>query len=119
MTLKIIAALFAVYECYKLLNTEPFKELIDRTKAAGGLEKPPQVMEVMTDPFFQRVMLIELAYIIFALILLFTPYWYFTIVMFTISVAIIMLDTTGRKGNLILIIGSAISAALLMTIVIA
>ncbi|MDO9535732.1 MAG: hypothetical protein Q7J85_10485 [Bacillota bacterium] len=119
MTIKIIAAIFAAYECYKLLNVEPFKELIERTKAAGNLDTDSQVMAVMTDPFFKRVMLIELSYVIFAVILLFTVYWYFTIVMFSFSIAIILFDTTGRKGSLILGIGSAISAALLMTIVMA
>ncbi len=119
MTIKVIAAIFAVYECYKLLNTASFKILIDRTKGAGELENPPQLIQLMADPFFQKVMVIELAYMIFALVLLFTAYWYFTIVLFTLSIAIIMLDTTGTKGNLILATGSAISLALLMTIVLA
>ncbi len=119
MTIKVIAAIFAVYESYKLLNTASFKVLIDQTKEAGKLENPPQLMQLMPDPFFRRVMIIELAYMIFALALLFTAYWYFTIVLFTLSIAIILLDTTGRKGTLILATGSAISLTLLMTIILA
>lgn len=119
MIIKVVAAVFAVYECYKLLNTASFKILIERTKGAGEQEKPPEMMQLMADPFFQRVMLIELAYLIFALILLFTDYWYFTIVLFILSIAVILLDTSGRKGTLVLATGSAISAALLMTIVLA
>jgi len=117
MTLKVIAAIFAAYECYKMLNTQSFKALIERTKAAGRPEEASQAMQVIKNPFFMRVMLIELAYMVFALILIFTAYWYFTIVLFTISFSVIMMDTNGRKGNLILGMGSAISAALLMTIV--
>lgn len=117
MTIKILAAFFAAYECYKLLNIQPFKELIERTKAASNLDTAPQVMQVMTSPFFKRVMLIEIAYMIFALILLFTVYWYFTIVLFTFSIALILVDTSGRKGSIILGAGSIISIILLMTIV--
>jgi len=119
MTIKILAAIFASYECYKLLNIEPFKELIERTKAAGSLNTDSDAMEILTDPFFKRVMLIELFYVIFAITLLFTVYWYFTIVLFSFSIAMFLFDTTGKRGNLILGIGSAISAALLMTIVMA
>jgi len=116
MTIKILAAIFAAYECYKLLNTEPYKKIIERTNEAGELGT---TSFITTDPFLRRVMLIELVYIIFAIILLFTVYWYFTLVLFTISILIIAVDTTGRKGSLILGACSAICAVLLMTIVMA
>lgn len=119
MTIKIIAAMFAAYECYKLLNNKSFKELIEHTKRAGRQNEAPQIMEIMSSPFFQRVMLIEFAYIIFALVLLFTAYWYFTIVLFGFSIAMVFLDTSGQKGDLIIGIGSAVSAILLMYIVMA
>jgi hypothetical protein len=115
MTFKVvIAAIFAAYECYKLINTESYIKLIESTKEAGKSGETPLII---TDPFFQRIMLIELAYIIFALILLFTAYWYFTLVLFTVSIVIIALDVTGKKGSLILGACSFICASLLMTII--
>jgi hypothetical protein len=114
MAIKVLAAIFAVYECYKLLNTEPFIKLIELTKEA--VESGAAAL-VTTDIFFRRIMIIELGYAVFALILLFTVYWYFSLVLFTISIAIIALDTTGKKGRLILGTASAICVILLMTIV--
>lgn len=117
MVIKVMAAFFAAYEAYKLLNARAFSALIERMKAAGRLEKAPEI--IMTDFFFRRVLLIELAYLVFAFILLFTAYWYFSIVLITISIVVFLMDTTVRAGRLALGAGSAILAALLMFIVMA
>ncbi len=116
MYIKILAALFAAYECYKMLNPSAYIKLIKQAKAAYQIEETAQFM---ADPFFRKVLLIELAYILFALFLLFTPYWYFTAILFLLSIVIFTLDTAGRRIRLLLTGGSALCAIILMIIVLA
>lgn len=116
MFLKILAAIFAAYECYKMLNSGMYIRLIEQAKAAYQVEHPPEFMATV---FFRRVMLIEFAYIIFAIALLFTGYWYFTIILFLVSFLLFIMDTSKKYSNLLLSAGSAVCAAILMTIVLA
>lgn len=114
MIIKILAAVFAAYEFYKMLNADAFNHLIKRTKTADSLEKLP---EVLADPFFRKTMLIEFFYIIFALVLLFTEYWYFTVILLGLNLALLGIDTTSRMGRLFIGTSSAICAALLVNII--
>ncbi len=116
MLIKILAAFFAAYECYKMLNPSAYIKLIKQAKAAYQVEETAQFM---ADSFFRRVLIIELAYIVFAIILLFTQYWYFTVVLFLLSIVLFTLDTTGRRIRLLLTGGSALCAVILMIIVLA
>lgn len=116
-TIRVMAAVFAAYEFYKMLNAGTYIRLIRETKELA--DQPADMSSFMANPFVQRVMLIEIFYIIFAVALIFTPYWYFTIVLFAVSLGVFSLVVSGRaQGSLIVSIGSAICALLLMRIVI-
>lgn len=117
MELKIIAAIFAAYEAYKLLHAGAFSALIEQMKEAGHKGEAPQ--DILKDLFFRRVVLIELAYLLFAVFLIFTPYWYFTIVLMGSSAAVMLSDTKTTPGRLVMVISSAVLALLLMKIVLA
>ncbi len=116
MYIKTAAAIFAAYECYKMLNAGAYVKLIQKAKAAHRAEEAEQFT---ADPFFRRVLVLELAYIVFAIILLFTPFWYYTIVLFAISLLLFTLDPAGRMIRLLLTSGSAVCAVLLMYIILA
>ncbi|HAP32724.1 MAG TPA: hypothetical protein DCQ14_06710, partial [Firmicutes bacterium] len=51
--------------------------------------------------------------------LLFTPHWHFTIMLISISAAVMLLDTKTTLGRLTITAGSAVLMALLMKIVLA
>lgn len=116
MILKVIAAIFAAYEFYKMLNADAFNELIKRTKTADRLEMVP---EILSDPFCRRTMIIEFFYVIFALALLFTEYWYFTVILIAVNLALLAVNTTGKFGRFFIGTSSAICAAILINIVLA
>ncbi|HAP32851.1 MAG TPA: hypothetical protein DCQ14_07360 [Firmicutes bacterium] len=115
MLIRVMAAVFAAYEVYKLLNAAAFCELYEQIKTVGNLETVRHNM--LKDPFFRRVLLLELTYMFFAFALLFTPFWYFPIVLGGTSIALTLADTKGRAGRIALSAASAILAALLMNIV--
>ncbi len=115
--LKIAAAFFAAYEAYKLLHAGEFSALIGQMKAAGRGEVSPETL--MQSVFFRRVAFIELAYLLFAVFLLFTAYWYFTLALIGASAVVMMMETGSRAARLAMATASAVLAALLMHIVLA
>lgn len=114
MIINILAAVFAGYECYKMLNGEAFIKLIRKLKA--GLEDPGKEPLFERDPFLKRVLIIEVAYIVFALTLIFTQYWYFPIILFSLSFLLVLIETIMGINRWIFAAGSAICALLLVNI---
>ncbi len=116
MLIKIMAAIFAAYECYKLLHIGAFSELIENLKLVGKTEERSLIEG---NSFYKRVLFVEVCYLIFALVLLFTAYWYFTVVLLAISLSLFAIDTRTIAGKVILGMGSAVCVSLLMYIVLA
>lgn len=114
MLMKIFAAVFAVYECYKMLHAGAYIAVIKKAKTA---HTPGETASLLADPFLRKILLIEIAYIIFAIVLLFTAYWYFTVILFSISLFLFALNPEGRLIHLLLITGSAVCAIILLTII--
>lgn len=114
--IKVLAAVFAAYEVYKMLHAGAFIRLIENTRKLA--DEHAGLPAFMSDPFVRRILVIELLYIIFVMILIFTPYWYITIAIIAVSVFAFSMVAAERVGStLILTIGSAICAMLLMIIV--
>lgn len=115
MIIKVLAALFAGYECYKMLNAGAFIELIKRIKS--GIEEPEKETSIKDDPFLKRVFVIEVAYAVFAIGLLFTEYRYFTLTLIILSIILILMEVITGISKGVFALSSAICALLLMTII--
>ncbi len=117
MLIKIFAAVFAVYEFYKILNAEAYMKIIRQAKTA--FDKDEDASKILADSFFRKVLLLEIAYTAYAVFLLFTAYWYFTLILLALSFILFVIDATGRTSSRILGAGSAVSAAVLVSIMLA
>ncbi|RQD75498.1 MAG: hypothetical protein D5R97_05780 [Candidatus Syntrophonatronum acetioxidans] len=115
MIIKVLAAVFAGYECYKMLNAGAFIGLIKRIRS--GIEEPEKEKPIKDDPFFQRVFIIEGAYIVFSLGLLFTEYRYFTLALIFLSIILLLMEIITGISKGVFALSSAICALLLMTII--
>lgn len=115
MVIKVLAAVLAGYECYKMLNADAFIKLIKKMKA--GLEGQEEGPLIQQDPLLQRVFLIEVIYIIFAVALLFTEYWHFTLVLLSLNFLLFLMEATTGISSWVFAASSAIFALLLMNIV--